>query len=111
MPPHAPPPAYFIALLQVSDIDAYRMEYGRKLLPQLAAAGAEVLVASPSPAVLEGDWASTWTVVIRFPDRAAALRWYESDAYAPLKKLRLEELSRGGSAVLFDGYQPPTAVP
>jgi len=110
MPPDAPNPAYFIALPRVTDIETYRREYGRKVLSQLTAAGAKVLVGSTSPAVLEGEWESTWTVVVQFPDQAAALRWYESEQYAPLKKLRLEELTTGGSVAVFDAYRPPTAV-
>lgn len=107
MPPEAPMPVYFIAHLHVPDVDRYRREYGRKVLSQVAAVGAKLLVASPSPTVLEGDYESTWTAVIEFPDRAAALRWYQSQEYAPLKKLRLEELATGGTVVLFDGYQTP----
>lgn len=107
MPHENPGPAYFIARLRVPDVDRYRREYGRKVLSQVAAVGGKLLVASPSPTVLEGDWDSTWTALIQFPDRAAALRWYQSPEYAPLKKLRLEELTTGGTAVLFDGYQPP----
>jgi uncharacterized protein (DUF1330 family) len=79
------------------------------VLAQLTAAGATLLVGSTAPTVLEGQWKADWTVVIRFPDRAAALRWYESEAYAPLKKLRLQELTTGGAAALFDAYQPPGA--
>ena len=111
MPPDAPNPVYFIALLRVRDVETYRREYGRKVLPLLAAAGGKLLVASASPAVLEGEWESTWTALIQFPDRASAMRWYESQEYAPLRKLRLEELTTGGAAVLFDAYQPRTAVP
>jgi uncharacterized protein (DUF1330 family) len=70
MSTNAPNPAYFLALLRVTDIERYRREYGLKVLPQLAAAGAKVLVASTSPTVLEGAWDATWTVVIEFPDRA-----------------------------------------
>ena len=107
MKPNHPSPVYFLARLDVPDVDRYRGEYGRKVLSQLVAVGAKLLVASPSPTVLEGDWESTWTALIQFPDRATALRWYQSEEYAPLKKLRVEELTTGGAAVLFDGYQPP----
>jgi uncharacterized protein (DUF1330 family) len=61
--------------------------------------------------VLEGEWEATWTVVIRFPNRAAAMRWYESEEYAPLKQLRLEQLTTAGAAVLFDAYRAPGAAP
>jgi uncharacterized protein (DUF1330 family) len=50
-------------------------------------------------------------VLIQFPDRASAMRWYESEEYAPLRKLRLEELTTGGAAVLFEAHQGPTAIP
>lgn len=103
-------PAYLIALLTIPDVDSYRREYGRKLLPQLAAAGAQLLVASPNPAVLEGEWPSTWTAVIQFPDQATAQRWYHSQEYATLKRLRLEELTTAGAVALFDAYQPPPAA-
>lgn len=106
MPPEIAVPAYFLALLRVPDLDTYRRDYGRKVLAQLEASGATLLVASPTPVVHEGAWEAEWTVVIRFPDRAAAQRWYDSDEYAPLKKLRLQELTTGGAAALFDAYQP-----
>ena len=55
MPHDTPNPAYFLAHLRVPDVDRYRREYGRKVVPQLAAVGGKLLVASPSPTVLEGD--------------------------------------------------------
>lgn len=100
-------PVYFLARFRVPEVERYRREYGRKVLPQVAAVGGRLLVASDQPTVLEGEPEPTWTAVIEFPDRAAAMRWYESREYAPLKKLRLEELSTSGEAVLFDGYQLP----
>jgi uncharacterized protein (DUF1330 family) len=111
MPPDARSPVYLIALFRVPDVDSYRREYGRKVLAQVMAAGGKLLVASPSPAILEGAWESGWTAVIQFPDRATAMRWYQSDEYAPLKKLRVEELTTGGTVALFDGYQPPAVAP
>jgi uncharacterized protein (DUF1330 family) len=110
MPHDVSEPVYFIALLHVPDVDAYRREYGRKVLAQLDAAGAKLLVASPGPTVLEGEWEATWTVVVQFPSREAALRFYASPEYAPLKKLRLEELTTGGTAAVFDAYRPPTVA-
>jgi uncharacterized protein (DUF1330 family) len=110
MPPDALSPVYLIALFRVPDVDSYRREYGRKVLAQVMAAGGKLLVASPSPTILEGEWDPSWTAVIQFPDRATAMRWYQSNEYAPLKKLRVEELTTGGTVALFDGYQPPAAA-
>ncbi len=107
MPSESPTPVYFIAQLHAPDIDRYRHEYGRRVLAQVAEIGGKLLIASPSPTVLEGDYAATWTAVIEFPDRATALRWYDSPDYAPLKTLRLTELTTEGTAALFDGYPMP----
>ena len=106
MPNESPNPAYFIALIQVPDIDSYRRGYGREVVAQVTAAGGKLLVASASPTILEGEWQSSWTVVIQFPDRDTAMRWYESREYAPLKKLRIEELTTAGTVALFDGFRP-----
>ena len=110
MPPDALRPVYFIALFRVPDVDSYRRKYGRKVVAQVMAAGGKLLVASPSPTILEGEWESSWAAVIQFPDRATAMRWYQSNEYAPLKKLRIEELTTAGTVALFDGYQPPAAA-
>jgi uncharacterized protein (DUF1330 family) len=37
---------------------------------------------------LEGGYAPRRTVLLEFDSMAAALAWYESDAYAPAKALR-----------------------
>ena len=110
MPNEASNPAYFIGLIQVTDVDSYRREYGRKVVAQLTAVGGKLLVASASPTMLEGEWQASWTVVIQFPNRDTAMRWYESAEYAPLKKLRIEELTTAGTVALFDGFGPPATA-
>lgn len=92
------------------DVDRYRREYGREVLAQVAAVGGTLLVASATPTVLEGEWEAGWTALIQFPDRETALQWYRSEEYAPLKRLRVEELTTGGAVALFDGYRPPPAA-
>lgn len=110
MPAENPQPAHLLAHFHVPDIVAHRREYGRKVVQQLATYGAVLLVASPSPTVLEGDRKSGWTVVIQFPDHTTVLRRYKSEEYAPLKKLRLDELVTGGTIAIFNGYQPTAAT-
>ncbi len=41
--------------------------------------------------------------MIRFPEREAALAWYGSAAYAPLKRARIETLASGSNLVLVPG--------
>jgi uncharacterized protein (DUF1330 family) len=96
-------PFYVIVQIDTVDLPRYRAEYGKKVVPLILAHGGELLVGSPDAEALEGQWFGNWTVVIRFPTRVAALGWYESAEYAPLKRARIETLSRGGNLVLVEG--------
>ncbi len=42
---------------------------------------AKVLVATERVKTLEGEWASTWTVIIEFPSMGMAEKWYNSASY------------------------------
>jgi uncharacterized protein (DUF1330 family) len=99
-------PAYLIAQLEVTDVADYVDRYGKPLRAQLEEIGAELLVTSPDAEGLEGEWPGNWTVVIRFPSREIAVDWYESPDYAPLKRLRIEDLTESGNLILVPGRGP-----
>ena len=69
--------------------------------------GGRYLVLGGPFQVLEGDWSPVIPVVIEFPSHDLAQAWYESDAYRPLKALRLEATDSCG--VLIDGFDQPPA--
>ena len=98
-----PTPCYLIGLLRVKNYEEYIQRYGMPAMEQLKAAGAEVEVAAAEAQLLEGAWDCNWTVVIKFPNKAAATAFYNSPAYTPLRNLRMNELTNGGSIVLVDG--------
>lgn len=100
-------PAYLIAQLDVPNLERYLNEYGRPVFSQLSELGAEFLVTSPAE-ILEGEWLGNWTVIIRFPDWMTAVEWYNSEEYAPLRNMRIQELTSGGNMVLFLGRQVST---
>ncbi len=50
--------------------------------------GAEVLVRGGEFQVLEGPWTPSRLVVLKFPDRAAALRFYDSETYRQAREIR-----------------------
>jgi uncharacterized protein (DUF1330 family) len=96
-------PTYLIAQIDVKDLARYRAEYGKAVAAQLPQFGAELLVGSSAFDALEGQWPGNWTVVIRFPSREAALAWYDSRDYEPLKALRISELTAGANLILVAG--------
>ena len=101
-----PTPCYLIGLLRVKNYEEYIQRYGMPATVHLQAAGGEVVVAAPQAELLEGEWNCNWTVVIKFPSRAAATAFYNSPGYTPLRELRINELTDGGSLVLVEGFDP-----
>lgn len=78
---------YFVLMQQVDDIDRYRTEYIPGVVPLLARHGGEVLVAGFGAETAEGDPPNS-TVVIRFPDDAAAWAFLDDPDYRPLRDIR-----------------------
>ena len=99
-------PAYFIAAARVKNHRDYLEQYGMPLVALLQKIGAEVVAWTPTAHALEGEWPGTWTVVIRFPSMSVAKAFYESPEYQPLKELRVNQLTKGGTAILVDGFDP-----
>jgi uncharacterized protein (DUF1330 family) len=65
-------------------------EYGRRVIPQIREFGGEVLVARGTVTPLEGRWDPLAITILKFDDRDALMRWYDSQEYAPLKRMRLD---------------------
>lgn len=95
--------AYLVFNYTVTDQDAYA-EYPKQAMPSMGGTGVEVLVADYASSPVEGQPGEV-TVVLRFPDKDAAQKWYDSDAYADAKRLR--HGASKGVAVLCDGLDLP----
>ena len=91
--------AYIIANVRVNDTEVYD-EYRTQVPATLEPHGGRFLVRGGEPRALEGDWHPR-VVVIEFPDRAAALAWYESPEYQRILPLR--QRSAESRVVLADG--------
>ena len=79
--------AYIIADVTVTDPDKmaeYRVWSTRAMQEH----GAEVLVRGGEFEVLEGPWTPSRLVVLKFPDRAAARRFYDSETYRQAREIR-----------------------
>ena len=93
-------PIYLYGSFYVEDFSAFKTEYQSGVIPTLQAAGAEVLVATGDPKVVEGSYDNNWTVIIKFPSQSAYDDWYASDAYAPLIDIR-QKLTAETSTMLL----------
>jgi uncharacterized protein (DUF1330 family) len=91
---------YFIAQITIHDREMYE-RYLDGFDQVFAAHAGEVVVVDDGPAVLEGSWTCTRTVVIRFGSEDDARRWYDSAEYQEL--VRYRHRASEANAVLVQG--------
>lgn len=98
-------PAYVVASVEVTDPEAYQA-YTAQVLGTLERHGGRFLVRGGNLESLEGgEWFDSRLVIIEFPDKQAAQRWYASDEYQRILPIRQQNST--GKLVLVDGYVPP----
>jgi len=93
-------PAYLIMEIDWHDADR-ATQYRNLLGPTLEKYGARTLVAN-EPHALEGDWKPRRVVIFEFPSMEAMRKWYASDEYAPVMRIRKE-----GSKTNMIAVEPP----
>jgi len=80
-------PAYLIGLFKTGAPEALA-EYQARVPAVIAQYGGRYVVRGGDHEVLEGDPAGDRYVVVEFPDRAAAKRFYDSPEYQAIVSLR-----------------------
>lgn len=86
--------------LEVHDPDKLA-EYAEKVAPVVASYGGRYRVVGGTAQALEGEWTPAYPVIIEFDSRERAQAWYDSEEYAPLKRLRQSAVTCNG--VLIEG--------
>jgi uncharacterized protein (DUF1330 family) len=92
--------AYLIVTLTIHD-DAMFAEYRKQVGDTAKPFGGQFLAAGGKATVLDGGWQHSANVIVEFPSREAAERWYQSAAYQKIIGLRRK--STTGNMVLVDG--------
>jgi len=81
----------FVIAERVQVLDTEKLQrYLDTVSPTIERYGGRYHVVSGPGEVLEGEWRPPALVIFEFPSRERALRWWNSDEYAPLKALRRE---------------------
>lgn len=79
--------AYIVSRVRILNREAMQ-RYMNEAPVTVAAFGGRYLVRGNDVQALEGAWEHERMVVVEFPDKDAALAWYHSEAYRPLRELR-----------------------
>ncbi|MGW1504843.1 DUF1330 domain-containing protein [Streptomyces mirabilis] len=99
-------PKGYVILTEAIKDEAGMEAYGRASAGSIAQGRAAVLAVDPGPQILEGSWHGNRTVVLAFESVEAARAWYESDAYAEAKPLRLA--AADCNVVIVSGFEMPS---
>ncbi|MEO1091311.1 MAG: DUF1330 domain-containing protein [Pseudomonadota bacterium] len=95
--------AYLIAIVEITDAAAYAI-YRTGVPAIVAAYGGRFLVRGGPQDVREGEWPGGRTVVIEFPDRTAAARFYDSAEYQAILPIRVG--ASRSNLILVEGIEP-----
>jgi uncharacterized protein (DUF1330 family) len=100
-------PAYMIVIARVRDRERFMRGYAPRAAELIERFGGRYLLRLPAATVLEGSLEPGQSVVVsRWPDRAAAERFWQSAEYAEVKKLR-EGICDAQVLLLEDPVAPP----
>jgi uncharacterized protein (DUF1330 family) len=82
-------PAYMIVTARISDRNRFISGYGRRAAELVVQFGGRYVLRAPGAVALEGESGAGASVVIsEWPDKAAALAFWNSAEYAEAKRLR-----------------------
>lgn len=93
---------YMIAQLEITDVETFK-RYSEQVAATVQQYGGRYLVRGGSVETLEGSVSGRRLVVVEFDSKESAKRWYSSEEYVPLIKLR--QSASEGDIVLVDGIE------
>ena len=92
--------AYAILQINITNQKKYK-EYLNQVTTIVKKHQGEYIVRGGKSEVVQGEWNYQRTVVVKFPSYDAAIQWYNSEEYAPIKKIR--EDNSEGNCIIIEG--------
>ena len=81
--------AYLIAQINIINEEPYK-EYLKQTTPLVKKYNGEFIVRAGKFENVYGKWDYTRNVIIKFPSYEIAMKWYNSEEYKPVRKIREE---------------------
>ena len=80
-----------ITIKKILDLEAFR-EYADRVAPIIERHGGKYVAVDKIPDVRSGEWPFVRTVIVAYPNLAAAQGWYDSPEYREIIPIRLRAL-------------------
>ncbi|HUA16719.1 MAG TPA: DUF1330 domain-containing protein [Verrucomicrobiae bacterium] len=80
-----------VTIKTIKDLAAFR-DYAVRAEPIIARHGGKYVAVDKSPDVRQGEWPFVRTVIVAYPDYAAAQRWYTSPEYQEIIPIRMRAI-------------------
>jgi uncharacterized protein (DUF1330 family) len=93
---------YFVAQIRINNHEEYQ-KYLDKFDDIFTRYKGEYLAIDESPILLEGEWAYTKSVLIKFNSKQDFEDWYYSDDYQTILQYRLS--SSKSDSILIEGFE------
>ena len=93
--------AFIIVQINITNKELYK-GYLEKVTPIAKKYGGEYIIRGGEYKTILGKWDYERTVVIKFPTYDIAMEWYNSEDYAPVRKIR-EDNSKG-NMIIINGF-------
>ena len=94
-------PVYCVGDVDIHNIDNYK-KYMEQVKPLVEKYGGEYLTRGGPMEALETElWSPIRMVLLKFPNKQAAMDWMNSEEYQPVKKIRQDNSS--GTMVILEG--------
>ena len=94
--------AYIIVEVTIHDPETYK-DYMQLTPAAIAAYDGKFIVRGGKTESLEGDWNPQRIVVLEFPSVERAKQWWNSEEYAPAKKIR--QATSSTKMIVVEGYE------
>ncbi len=95
-------PAYVVAEVEITNPEGYKA-YTAVVPQTIAQYGGKFLVRGGASEVLEGEWPGVRRVILEFPTKADALKWWHSPEYEGPMALR--RANSNGRLILLEGLE------
>ena len=80
-----------VTIKKVIDIEAFR-EYATKVYPIIERYGGKYVAVDKTPDIRSGEWPFVRTVIVAYPNFAAAQKWYDSPEYREIIPIRMRAI-------------------